>query len=33
MLLLTNPEFHINRSYPVVIQPNETLRKRLDFAY
>jgi serine/threonine protein kinase len=31
-LLLVNPEFHINRSYSVTIQPNETLRKRLDFA-
>jgi serine/threonine protein kinase len=31
-LLLVNPEFHINRSFPVTIQPNETLRKRLDFA-
>jgi hypothetical protein len=31
-LLLVNPEFHINRSFPVTIQPNETVRKRLDFA-
>jgi hypothetical protein len=31
-VLLTNPEFNINRTLPVVIAPNETLRKRLDFA-
>ena len=31
-LLLVNPEFHIRRPYPVMTQPGETLRKRLDFA-
>jgi serine/threonine protein kinase len=30
-VLLTNPEFKINRSMPVMIMPNETLRKKLDF--
>jgi serine/threonine-protein kinase len=31
-LLLSNPEFHIDRSYPLVIKAGDTLRKRLDFA-
>jgi tRNA A-37 threonylcarbamoyl transferase component Bud32 len=30
-VVLTNPEFKINRTMPVMILPNETLRKRLDF--
>jgi serine/threonine protein kinase len=30
-VLLSNPEFKINRSMPVMILPNETLRKKLDF--
>jgi serine/threonine protein kinase len=28
---LSNPEFKINRTMPVLILPNETLRKKLDF--
>jgi tRNA A-37 threonylcarbamoyl transferase component Bud32 len=28
---LTNPEFKINRTLPVLILPNETLRKKLEF--
>jgi serine/threonine protein kinase len=28
---LSNPEFNINRSMPVMILPNETLRKKLEF--
>jgi hypothetical protein len=30
-VLLSNPEFKINRTMPVLILPNETLRKKLDF--
>ena len=30
-VVLTNPEFKINRSVPVMILPNETNRKRYDF--
>jgi tRNA A-37 threonylcarbamoyl transferase component Bud32 len=30
-VVLSNPEFKITRSLPVVILPNQTLRKRLDF--
>ena len=30
-LVLTNTEFKVHRSLSVVIQPNEMLRKRLDF--
>jgi hypothetical protein len=30
-LQLTNPEFKINRSLPVLILPNEIVRKKLDF--
>jgi serine/threonine protein kinase len=30
-VVLTNPEFKINKTMPVMILPNETLRKRLDF--
>jgi tRNA A-37 threonylcarbamoyl transferase component Bud32 len=30
-VVLTNPEFKINRSLPVMIMPNETNRKRFDF--
>ncbi len=30
-VLLTNPEFKINRSLPVMILPNETTRKRFEF--
>ena len=30
-VLLSNPEFKINRTLPVMILPNETTRKRLDF--
>ena len=30
-VVLTNPEFKINRSLPVMIMPNETNRKRYDF--
>jgi hypothetical protein len=32
-LLLVNPEFHINREYTVVIEPGQTLRKRVEFTY
>jgi hypothetical protein len=32
VVLLTNPEFKISRTLPVFIPPNETVRKRLDFA-
>jgi hypothetical protein len=28
---LSNPEFKISRSMPVMIMPNETVRKKLDF--
>ncbi|MGZ3443866.1 MAG: PEGA domain-containing protein, partial [Polyangia bacterium] len=31
-VLLSNPEFKISRTLPVMILPNETTRKRLDFA-
>jgi serine/threonine protein kinase len=31
-VVLSNPEFKISRSLPITIVPNETLRKRLDFA-
>ena len=31
-VLLSNPEFKISRSLPVMILPNETTRKRLEFA-
>jgi hypothetical protein len=31
-VVLTNPEFKINRSLSVMIMPNETVRKKLDFA-
>ncbi|MDB4971597.1 MAG: Protein kinase [Myxococcales bacterium] len=31
-VVLTNPEFKISRTLPVMILPNETTRKRLDFA-
>jgi hypothetical protein len=31
-LVLTNAEFKITRTLPVMILPNETLRKKLDFA-
>jgi hypothetical protein len=31
-VVLTNPEFKISRTLPVMILPNETLRKKLDFA-
>ena len=30
-VVLSNPEFKINRSLPVMILPNETNRKRFDF--
>jgi hypothetical protein len=30
-VVLSNPEFKINRTIGVVIAPNETVRKRLDF--
>jgi hypothetical protein len=30
-VMLSNPEFKITRTLPVVILPNQTLRKRLDF--
>jgi serine/threonine-protein kinase len=30
-IVLTNPEFKINRTLPVTIAPNETVRKKLDF--
>jgi tRNA A-37 threonylcarbamoyl transferase component Bud32 len=30
-VVLSNPEFKINRTMPVMILPNETLRKKLDF--
>ncbi len=32
VVVLTNPEFKITRTLPVFIPPNETVRKRLDFA-
>ncbi len=31
MVVLTNPEFKINRSLSVQINPGETVRKKLDF--
>jgi hypothetical protein len=31
-VVLTNSEFKINRTLPVTILPDETVRKRLDFA-
>jgi hypothetical protein len=31
-VVLTNPEFKIRRTLPVSIAPDETVRKRLDFA-
>jgi serine/threonine protein kinase len=31
-VVLTNPEFNINRTLPVMVMPNETVRKKLDFA-
>jgi tRNA A-37 threonylcarbamoyl transferase component Bud32 len=31
-VMLSNPEFKISRTLPVMILPNETTRKRLDFA-
>jgi hypothetical protein len=31
-VVLTNQEFKIRRDLPVQIMPNETLRKKLDFA-
>jgi serine/threonine-protein kinase len=31
-VVLSNPEFKINRKLPVVILPDQTTRKRLDFA-
>ena len=30
-VVLTNPEFKISRTLPVMIMPNETIRKRYDF--
>ena len=30
-VVLTNPEFKISRTLPVVVLPNQTTRKRLDF--
>jgi hypothetical protein len=30
-VVLSNPEFKISRTLPVLIMPNQTLRKRLDF--
>jgi hypothetical protein len=30
-VLLSNPEFKINRSLPVMILPNETTRKKFEF--
>jgi serine/threonine protein kinase len=32
-LLLTNPEFNVRRTFPVTIEPGQTLRKRIDFIY
>ncbi len=31
-VVLSNPEFKINRTLPIMILPNQTTRKRLDFA-
>jgi hypothetical protein len=31
-VVLSNPEFHIQRTLPVELKPGETLRKKLDFA-
>jgi hypothetical protein len=31
-VLLSNPEFKINRELPIMIRPNEETRKKLDFA-
>jgi hypothetical protein len=32
-LLLVNPEFNVKRAFPIVIEPQKTLRKRVDFVY
>jgi hypothetical protein len=32
-LLLVNAEFNVSRSFPIVIEPGQTVRKRVDFVY
>jgi hypothetical protein len=32
MVILDNPEFKIHRQLSVMVLPNETVRKKLDFA-